>query len=480
MSELVEYELPNYCFKRLTQNDNSDEFTLIFNFENNLKEKIFIRTTQNKARVISNKVNEMLQIDPTITSYEIKLSNHFIQTNQQEERATIENDIEILIKTSFDCVNISTEQKVRLEKLRFLLGEKDNKINELIQFSSINEAISYIFTDIHDFSIEYLANHMKDIIDGEQIFQLNDELINEIIDTYFSQKFEQKRKSETETETKLKTKTEESENDEEKEIFEKLSERSSSSIVMHFVLQCEISKCTKDMREYIINHLSDDIVLKEMSHIIRQFLKQLNEKDDEVTGRKSFAEHKGEHKVEYNGEELKGIISHLEEKYGTNLCEQGELKISDIGTHQHSDGSLLNLIKYDQSHINEYYMNNYGNDPLPDSSNGWIEFDFFKRKINLTSYTLRTSGNGQNGYYHAKSWRIVGSNDRNNWDVINQQVNNSSLNGKYRQHRFECDKNDKYYRYIRYIQDDSWSSGRSHNIWLTCVEFFGSIEMNDE
>ena len=162
------------------------------------------------------------------------------------------------------------------------------------------------------------------------------------------------------------------------------------------------------------------------------------------------------------------------------MCEQGELKISDIGTHHNSTGSLLNLIKYDQNHINEYYRNNGGYNPLPDSSNGWIEFDFLKRKINLTSYTLRTSGNGQNGSYHAKSWRIVGSNDRNNWDVINQQVNNSSLNDSYWQHRFESDKNDKYYRYIRYIQDDSWRAGRSHNINLKCVEFFGSIKMNDE
>ena len=67
---------------------------------------------------------------------------------------------------------------------------------------------------------------------------------------------------------------------------------------------------------------------------------------------------------------MKGIITYLKTKYGENLIEQGIIKIKDNGHHQHSSGSLSNLIKYDNQHIDDYYMNNNGNDPLLNSSEG--------------------------------------------------------------------------------------------------------------
>ena len=118
---------------------------------------------------------------------------------------------------------------------------------------------------------------------------------------------------------------------------------------------------------------------------------------------------------------MKGIITYLKTKYGENLIEQGIIKIKDNGHHQHSSGSLSNLIKYDNQHIDDYYMNNNGNDPLLNSSEGWIDLDFNEKKINLTSCTIRN----QNGY-HLKSWKILGSKDENEWKIINQQTNYQS------------------------------------------------------
>ena len=457
MSEAVEYETPVNCFRRLTQNDKSEKFDIIINISKDGERSFVFGTTQNKARIISKKIDEIFQIDPTITKYKLNVPNLIIKSNQNEEaERKINRSIEYLFKSTIEKVTISKEELEIIEVIKRLLGGyKDD--NKMIKFDSIEESISYISTEFHDDSIRYLSIHLNEIIEGGQIFNLNEEIIDEIIDCYFN-------------ESRCREGLENGQKQEEvEEIFEKLSQKGSVSNVMHFLLACESDKYTKEMREYIIENLSDEIIYKEQSQIIRQFIQLLIDKSD--------SNREGVELIEYEGDELKGIISHLEDKFGENILSKGELKISDIGTHKHSDGSLSNIIKYDENHINEYYKNNNGDasDPVPDSSNGWIEIDFLKRKINITSYTLRSSQNGTNSCYHAKSWRIVGSNDRENWEVVDQQVNNSSLNGKYKQCRFECSRSDKYYRYIRYIQDDSWYLQREHNIYLTCVEFFGSI-----
>lgn len=172
-------------------------------------------------------------------------------------------------------------------------------------------------------------------------------------------------------------------------------------------------------------------------------------------------------KVEYVNDELDGIINHLKKERGENLIENGELVLS--AGHQ-CDGSLSNLIKYDKEHINNYFQNN--DRCRLNESEGWIEFDFVNRKINLTSYTLRT---WKYEVYDPKTWRVIGSNDKKAWDVLNTQTNNPVLNHECTQHRFICESNNNYYRYIRYIQNDSWYKEREFCICLTCIEFFGSI-----
>lgn len=176
----------------------------------------------------------------------------------------------------------------------------------------------------------------------------------------------------------------------------------------------------------------------------------------------------------FEGNELSGIISYLKQKLGDNFQSGEALKLSG-GGYPNQSYPITNLIGYDSKTINQYYYNSSNKNPESESDS-WIEFDFGKRKINMTSYTIRTDNDGPNSYYSPKSWRIVGSNDNQNWNVINRQANRSELNGNYKQHRFECAKSNNYYRYIRYIQEDSWNSLYFRYIFsLTCFEIFGSF-----
>lgn len=231
---------------------------------------------------------------------------------------------------------------------------------------------------------------------------------------------------------------------------------------MHFLLQIQHDKLTEDMKKYIVDNLADDIAHNELSQIINQFKELILNAKSKI---------KNEINIQYENDELNGIISHMKKTICEDLIEKGELKLSS--GHPTCVGSLSNLIDYGKGIDNVFQ--NHSNSRLNESE-GWIQFDFGKRSIKLTSYTLRSSQFGQNGEYHPKSWRILGSNDEKEWFLLDKRINDSNLNGKYKQHRFNCIQNDNnYYQFIRYIQDDGWYPNREYCMLLTCIEFFGSI-----
>ena len=84
MQEINEYETPINSMKRLTQKDDSEEFDIKVKFSKDATKEIRIRTTLNKARVISNKINQAYQIDPTITQYELIIPTILSKTNNDK------------------------------------------------------------------------------------------------------------------------------------------------------------------------------------------------------------------------------------------------------------------------------------------------------------------------------------------------------------------------------------------------------------
>lgn len=121
MNNQLDYETPICNLRRLVSEDKSDKFKLIIAFKNlknitNLQDqkktnsnKLEIDTTINKARAISNKINKMYQIDPTITEYELNIPK---QTEEDEEyKNNVKEVIESLIESTMKKVEISDKQK---------------------------------------------------------------------------------------------------------------------------------------------------------------------------------------------------------------------------------------------------------------------------------------------------------------------------------------------------------------------------------
>ena len=123
---------------------------------------------------------------------------------------------------------------------------------------------------------------------------------------------------------------------------------------------------------------------------------------------------------------------------------------------------------------NSKFINKNYNKPQSESET-YIIFDFRSKIVDLCSYFIRGAEN-----YYPKTWRIEGSNDQSQWKRLDRKVNDQSLlNNSNHQNHFYCNEakneNGCGYRFIRYVQEDSWSSGDPYRVLLCYFELYGEI-----
>ena len=468
MTKIITFETPLSNFRRIIEQDLSDKFILSLNIigDENTKDIIKYQITQNEARIISKKINDLFKIDPTIEEYEFELKKEYHQEISNNLGEDIKDVLKLINKSAHENVEIPQDKSKLFYIIRFLLGE-----TQQIEIENEDEAISLLNTEYNASSIKYLCDNLLKVISNGKAKQLNEQIIIDLIDFYFEQRQQLKNKEMNKNEDVK---------DEIVDIFNQMKKHDETShIIMHFIIQalmCE-EVMSGDMIEFFYENLDDEMIEIELDRIVVILKNHLITIKEKLNKSKESIKDKRKIECNFTGDELSGIISYLKRKNGEDLTKLGILSMS--GGYPNASYPITNLIKYDQNHINDYFYNNSYKCPSSESDS-WIEFDFVNRKVNLTSYTIRTSENDSNHYWNPKSWRIAGSNDRNEWDTIDHQENQSQLNGRVKQHRFECSKSDKYYRYIRYIQEDSWNSSISkYTFRLSCVEFFGSVVESD-
>lgn len=226
-----------------------------------------------------------------------------------------------------------------------------------------------------------------------------------------------------------------------------------------------------DLKEKL--NQKDQFVLKQMKKI-DELKEKLNQTDQFILKQMKEIDELKQTKINcpYNGiSNPTGIIGFL----------QDFVNLSAGGKHN-PNNPLKNIKNYD----NSYFYNYFGNYLTTSENDSWIEFDFGQHfKVDILSYTIRTNAEGAFQFYHSRSWKIVGSNDKINWFKLDKRKDDQNLNGALKQHHF-VSKNLQYgniinrYRYIRYIQKDSWCNGASipvnpFNIYLTYFEFYGDV-----
>lgn len=146
--------------------------------------------------------------------------------------------------------------------------------------------------------------------------------------------------------------------------------------------------------------------------------------------------------------------------------------------------SLCNILNFDTSFFCNYYI--YQNLYVSDKNNCFIEFDFGPSyKVDISSYFIQSNNSDPSKYHHPKSWKINGSNDRENWTLLDNRSNEDKLNGSLKKFNFICQEGkygnpDSRFRYIRYIQSDTWFNDNKlkYAIKITYFELYGDIYIN--
>ena len=160
---------------------------------------------------------------------------------------------------------------------------------------------------------------------------------------------------------------------------------------------------------------------------------------------------------------LEGIIAHLTRKFGGNVHDKGIVNVTSSG--------------FDSSSRLPKNAVDFGTDSRFDQSGSepqskWLCYDFKKRRVIPTSYSVRT----YDGKYNPKSWLMEVSNDgtENSWTEIDRQDNND-LNARLVTRNFKISKvPSEGFQFIRFRQTGKNHYG-NYDIRVNSLEIFGTL-----
>lgn len=158
-----------------------------------------------------------------------------------------------------------------------------------------------------------------------------------------------------------------------------------------------------------------------------------------------------------------GICAALNQICGGNAAKEGLLSITASSTF----GKCKPYVVLDYSKEIWYWVSD-------DKSGQWIMFDFGRRQIYIEHYTLKTFSTLP-GTRHIKSWVLQGSNDKDDWVALDEQINNSDLNGVNKCKTFACKSVQNPQRYIRLLNLGPNHSG-TNELYIQNIEFYGQLE----
>ncbi|EAY19771.1 hypothetical protein TVAG_178150 [Trichomonas vaginalis G3] len=167
-------------------------------------------------------------------------------------------------------------------------------------------------------------------------------------------------------------------------------------------------------------------------------------------------------KIEFTGNPFEGIIHEMTKETGQNPHAARVVEITSSSKERSHPWNIL-----DYNWTGWFYTRN-----IPDS---WIQMDFKNKRIAPTWYSIKSDGNSCS---HIKNWVLEGSDDATNWSMVDEQRDNSILNGQFNVGTFKCSKS-RFYRYFRIRQIDLNTSGNNY-LGMCNFEMFGSIKDNVE
>lgn len=108
-----------------------------------------------------------------------------------------------------------------------------------------------------------------------------------------------------------------------------------------------------------------------------------------------------------------------------------------------------------------------------EASPSWVCLRLNWDKAILTGYSIQTHSEGGRG--HVNNWSVSGSNNGEQWTLIDRQVSNSSLNGAGKSKYFPLPKPTVPFKYIKLVQDRANPLGY-FALTISRFEIFGTLQ----
>jgi hypothetical protein len=184
-----------------------------------------------------------------------------------------------------------------------------------------------------------------------------------------------------------------------------------------------------------------------------------------------------------------GIVAHLTRKYGGNVHDCHVVEVTSGSFEKETHGANPHSGAYDncpsfvaknaadlETDLRFFSAYRPKKEDIPHTRNNWICYDFKKRRIVPTHYTIRTNSDGP-GYSHLKSWLVETSVDGENWREVAREEDNEQLNGEWFTATFavaggvEC----HFIRLVNIGRNHGRFEGGDDCLLLSAWEIFGSL-----
>ncbi|KAK8834085.1 hypothetical protein M9Y10_038536 [Tritrichomonas musculus] len=158
-----------------------------------------------------------------------------------------------------------------------------------------------------------------------------------------------------------------------------------------------------------------------------------------------------------------GLFFHMRKYTDVNPARAGFVRIKAISE---------DFVPVSETIDTSIYMYSYMSVPAPGS---WIIVDFGSRKVDIEHYMIESAPLNKNND-HMKTWKIEGSDDLQNWSLIDLRENVDELNGPLCHMVFKVDENKrKPFRFIKILQHEKNHRG-NWNLCLGHFDFYGTIQ----
>lgn len=107
----------------------------------------------------------------------------------------------------------------------------------------------------------------------------------------------------------------------------------------------------------------------------------------------------------------------------------------------------------------------------------FVCLDFIDIKVKPNKYSIMSSIGSIPKSENPQSWLIEGSNDKKNWDILDEENGEKSIDGKGLSNTIAIKEPKDFYRYLRIRQTGESTTENSYTLKIGQIEFFGEINL---